>query len=80
MLDVDFYVFLGYKLYVLVGIGVLYGKMVFLEVMLFWYGGGKMVEKVLFDGIIFTGLFGKFEVGMLNVVGVIVLVIVIDWY
>lgn len=49
-MDIDFYVFLGYKLYGSIGIGVLYGKLELLEAMSFWLGGGKMVYEVSFDG------------------------------
>lgn len=79
VLDIDFYVFFGYKLYGLIGIGVLYGKSELLVVMLFWFGGGKMIVEVSFDGFMLQLVFYGFEVGMLNVVGVIGFSVVLEW-
>lgn len=79
-LDADFYVFSGHKLYAPAGIGVLYGKLALLEAMPPWHGGGKMVEKVSFDGTTFAALPGKFEAGTPNVAGAIALATAIDWY
>ncbi|EKF9636008.1 cysteine desulfurase CsdA [Vibrio cholerae] len=79
-LDADFYVFSGHKLYAPAGIGVLYGKTALLEAMPPWHGGGKMVEKVSFDGTTFAGLPGKFEAGTPNVAGAIALATAIHWY
>lgn len=79
-LDADFYVFSGHKLYAPAGIGVLYGKQALLEAMPPWHGGGKMVEKVSFDGTTFAALPGKFEAGTPNVAGAIALATAIDWY
>lgn len=79
-LGADFYVFSGHKLYAPTGIGVLYGKLTLLEAMPPWHGGGKMVEKVSFDGTTFSGLPGKFEAGTPNVAGAIALAKAIEWY
>ncbi len=78
-LDADFYVFSGHKLYAPAGIGVLYGKLHLLEAMPPWHGGGKMVEKVSFEGTTFSALPGKFEAGTPNVAGVLALACAIDW-
>lgn len=78
-LDADFYVFSGHKLYAPAGIGVLYGKLHLLEAMPPWHGGGKMVEKVSFDGTTFSELPGKFEAGTPNVAGVLALSCAIEW-
>ncbi len=78
-LDADFYVFSGHKLFGPSGIGVLYGKQALLEAMPPWHGGGKMVEKVSFEGTRFTGLPGKFEAGTPNISGVIALAETIHW-
>ncbi|MGR5176065.1 cysteine desulfurase CsdA [Vibrio parahaemolyticus] len=78
-LDADFYVFSGHKLYAPAGIGVLYGKLHLLEAMPPWHGGGKMVEKVSFDGTTFSELPGKFEAGTPNVAGVLALSRAIEW-
>lgn len=76
----DFYVFSGHKLFAPAGIGVLYGKQSLLEAMPPWHGGGKMVERVSFEGTTFTDLPGKFEAGTPNVAGAIALATAIDWY
>ncbi|MGX9519651.1 cysteine desulfurase CsdA [Vibrio mediterranei] len=78
-LDADFYVFSGHKLYAPAGIGVLYGKLALLEAMPPWHGGGKMVEKVSFEGTTFSQLPGKFEAGTPNVAGALALACAIDW-
>ncbi|MEJ2766618.1 cysteine desulfurase CsdA [Photobacterium sp. MCCC 1A19761] len=78
-LDADFYVFSGHKMFAPAGIGVLYGKRALLDAMPPWHGGGKMVEKVTFDGTTFSGLPGKFEAGTPNVAGSLALAAAIDW-
>ncbi|EGQ8089359.1 cysteine desulfurase CsdA [Vibrio vulnificus] len=80
ILDADFYVFSGHKLYAPAGIGVLYGKLALLEAMPPWHGGGKMVEKVSFEKTTFSALPGKFEAGTPNVAGAIALAKAIEWY
>ncbi|UTV28249.1 cysteine desulfurase CsdA [Photobacterium atrarenae] len=79
VLDADFYVFSGHKLFAPAGIGVLYGKRALLDAMPPWHGGGKMVEKVTFDGTTFSDLPGKFEAGTPNVAGSLALAAAIDW-
>ncbi|MDE1349275.1 cysteine desulfurase CsdA [Vibrio aestuarianus] len=79
-LQADFYVFSGHKLYAPAGIGVLYGKLSLLESMPPWHGGGKMVEKVSFDGTTYSDLPGKFEAGTPNAAGAIALAKAIEWY
>lgn len=78
-MDADFYVFSGHKLFGPSGLGVLYGKQALLEAMPPWHGGGKMVEKVSFDGTQFTGLPGKFEAGTPNISGVIAFAATLHW-
>ncbi|GAM54545.1 cysteine desulfurase csdA-csdE [Vibrio ishigakensis] len=78
-LDCDFYVFSGHKLFAPTGIGVLYGKLELLEAMPPWHGGGKMVQKVSFDGTSFSDLPGKFEAGTPNVAGALALATAINW-
>ncbi|NOH98020.1 cysteine desulfurase CsdA [Vibrio sp. 99-70-13A1] len=78
-LDADFYVFSGHKLYAPAGIGVLYGKLELLESMPPWHGGGKMVERVSFEGTTYSELPGKFEAGTPNVAGAIALDTAIGW-
>lgn len=78
-LDCDFYVFSGHKLFAPTGIGVLYGKLELLQAMPPWHGGGKMVQKVSFDGTSFSDLPGKFEAGTPNVAGALALATAINW-
>ncbi|MGF1764711.1 cysteine desulfurase CsdA [Aliivibrio kagoshimensis] len=78
-MSADFYVFSGHKLFAPAGIGVLYGKLSLLEAMPVWHGGGKMVERVSFDGTTFAQLPGKFEAGTPNVAGAIALAAAIEW-
>ncbi|GAM65034.1 cysteine desulfurase csdA-csdE [Vibrio ishigakensis] len=78
-LNCDFYVFSGHKLFAPTGIGVLYGKLELLEAMPPWHGGGKMVQKVSFDGTSISDLPGKFEAGTPNVAGALALATAINW-
>ncbi|ELR63342.1 Cysteine desulfurase CsdA-CsdE, main protein CsdA [Photobacterium marinum] len=78
-LDADFYVFSGHKIFAPAGIGVLYGKFELLDAMPPWHGGGKMVEKVSFEGTTFSAVPGKFEAGTPNVAGSLALAAAIDW-
>ncbi|MGF1703256.1 cysteine desulfurase CsdA [Photobacterium makurazakiensis] len=78
-LGADFYVFSGHKIFAPAGIGVLYGKQQLLEAMPPWHGGGKMVEKVSFEGTTFSELPGKFEAGTPNVAGSLAFACAIDW-
>lgn len=63
MLDCDFLVFSGHKLYGPSGIGVLYGKAQHLEVMPPYQGGGDMILSVSFEKTEFADLPLKFEAG-----------------
>lgn len=78
-LDCDFYVFSGHKLYGPSGIGVLYGKKKYLDMMPPYQGGGHMIEKVSFDHITFTKTPHKFEAGTPNIAGTIGLAAAIDY-
>lgn len=78
-LDVDFFVFLGYKIYGFIGIGVLYGKEDWFECFLFYQGGGEMIQFVLFEKIVFGELLFKFEVGILDYIVIIGFVKVLDY-
>lgn len=63
MLDCDFMVFSGHKLYGPSGIGVLYGKAQHLEAMPPYQGGGDMILSVSFEKTEFADLPLKFEAG-----------------
>ncbi|WP_434356566.1 cysteine desulfurase CsdA [Parasalinivibrio latis] len=79
-LDADFYVFSGHKLFGPTGIGILYGKKALLDEMPPWHGGGKMVERVSFEGTTFTRSPGKFEAGTPNIGGAMGLAAAVTWF
>ncbi|WP_291860781.1 aminotransferase class V-fold PLP-dependent enzyme [Marinilabilia sp.] len=78
-LNSDFYVFSGHKMYAPTGVGVLYGKRKWLEMMKPYQGGGEMIDKVSFSGTTFNDLPYKFEAGTPNYAGVIGLGAAIDY-
>ncbi len=70
-LDCDFYAFSGHKIYGPTGIGVLYGKREWLEVMPPYVGGGEMIDRVTFAKTTYNELPYKFEAGTPHYVGAI---------
>jgi cysteine sulfinate desulfinase len=78
-LNIDFYAFSGHKLYGPTGIGVLYGREELLEAMSPWLGGGKMVEKVSFEGFTPQSIPHRFEAGTPNIAGVTGLSAALAW-
>ncbi|GBU07057.1 cysteine desulfurase [Bacteroidales bacterium] len=72
-LDCDFLAFSSHKLYGPTGIGVLYGKEKYLELMPPYQGGGEMIATVSFDKTTFNELPFKFEAGTPDYVGTIAL-------
>ena len=66
-LDCDFFVFSGHKMYAPMGIGGLYGKTEWLEIMPPYQFGGEMVDTVSFEKTTFNKLPFKFEAGTPNV-------------
>jgi cysteine desulfurase/selenocysteine lyase len=79
MLDCDFFVFSGHKMYGPTGIGVLYGKEQLLDAMPPYQGGGDMISSVTFAKTIFTGLPHKFEAGTPNIAAGIGLGAAVDY-
>src|SRR5437879_1308862 len=71
VLDCDFYVFSGHKVYGPTGIGVLYGKSALLDAMPPYQGGGEMISSVTFEKTIYNNLPYKFEAGTPHVAGAI---------
>jgi cysteine desulfurase/selenocysteine lyase len=63
VLDADFYVFSGHKLFGPSGIGVLYGKKELLESMPPWQGGGNMIQEVTFEHTSYQPPPARFEAG-----------------
>ncbi|WP_342362689.1 cysteine desulfurase [Terrarubrum flagellatum] len=62
-LDVDFYGFTGHKVYGPTGIGVLYGKKKWLDVLPPFEGGGEMIETVTMDTVTYNDPPHRFEAG-----------------
>lgn len=62
-LDVDFYAFSSHKMYGPTGVGVLYGREKWLEMMPPYQGGGEMISHVSFKKTTFAELPFKFEAG-----------------
>ncbi len=69
-LDCDFYCFSGHKMYAPMGVGILYGKEKYLDVMPPYQLGGEMIKEVFYDHSTFNELPFKFEAGTPNVEGV----------
>lgn len=78
-LDADFYAFSGHKVFGPTGIGVLYGKTEFLEMMPPYQGGGDMIRTVTFEKTTFDDIPRKFEAGTPNIAGGIGLGAAIDY-
>lgn len=70
-LDCDFLAFSGHKLYGPTGIGILYGKVNYLEAMPPYQGGGDMISKVTFEKTTYNELPHKFEAGTPDIAGAI---------
>ncbi|MFA6592521.1 MAG: SufS family cysteine desulfurase [Bacteroidales bacterium] len=68
--DCDFYAFSGHKIYAAPGVGVLYGKKEWLDLMPPYMGGGEMIGHVRFSGTTYAPLPEKFEAGTQNLAGV----------
>lgn len=68
-LDCDFYAIAGHKTYAPTGIGALYGKEKWLDLMVPYQGGGDMIETVTLEKTTFNSLPFKFEAGTTNYVG-----------
>ena len=79
MLDCDFYVFSGHKLYGPSGVGVLYGKQALLEAMPPYQGGGDMIRTVSFEKSTYAGLPYKFEAGTPAIAEIIGLGAAVDY-
>jgi cysteine desulfurase/selenocysteine lyase len=79
VLDADFYVFSGHKIYGPTGIGILYGKEKWLEKIPPYQGGGEMIKKVTFEKTIFNDLPFKFEAGTPDYIGSTALAEALDY-
>lgn len=78
-LDCDFFVFSGHKMFAPTGIGILYGKTLYLDKLPPYQGGGDMIRTVSFEKSTFEDLPHKFEAGTPNIAGGIALGSAIDY-
>jgi cysteine desulfurase/selenocysteine lyase len=78
-LDADFYAFSGHKVFGPTGVGVLYGKTVWLEKLPPYQGGGEMIKEVTLQKSTWADLPHKFEAGTPNIEGVIALKPALDY-
>ncbi|RAJ35557.1 aminotransferase class V-fold PLP-dependent enzyme [Pedobacter cryoconitis] len=78
-LDVDFLVFSGHKIYGPTGIGALYGKEKWLNMIPPYQGGGDMIKTVTFEKTIYNDLPYKFEAGTPDISGAIGLGAAVDY-
>ncbi len=78
-LDCDFYCFSGHKVYGPTGVGVLYGKRKYLEMMDPYQFGGDMIETVTFEKTTFAKLPNKFEAGTPSITEIVGLGVAIDY-
>lgn len=69
VLNADFYVFSGHKVYGPTGIGVLYGKKEWLNKIPPYQGGGEMIQNVSFKKTTYNELPFKFEAGTPDYIG-----------
>lgn len=66
-LDADFFVFSGHKIYGPNGIGAVYGKKRWLDILPPWQGGGNMIKDVTIEETQFNPPPARFEAGTPNV-------------
>jgi len=78
-LDVDFYAFSSHKMYGPTGIGILYGKSSWLEILPPWQGGGEMIEQVSWTGTTYNQIPFKYEAGTPDMAGAIGLAAACDY-
>lgn len=78
-INCDFYVFSAHKIFGPTGIGVLYGKEKYLDMMPPFEGGGGMIDEVRFDKTTFLKAPFRFEAGTPHIAGVIGLSAAIDY-
>lgn len=78
-LGVDFYVASAHKLCGPTGVGLLYGKQKWLEMLPPYQGGGEMIATVSFEKTTYAGLPHKFEAGTPNICGGIAFGVALDY-
>ena len=79
LIDCDFYVVTGHKLYGPTGIGALYGRRSLLDAMPPYQGGGDMISSVTFERTTYNEVPHKFEAGTPHIAGAIGLGAAVDF-
>jgi cysteine desulfurase / selenocysteine lyase len=79
LLDCDFYVFSGHKIFGPTGIGVVYGKSDILERTQPWQGGGSMITDVTFEKTVYSVPPARFEAGTGNIADAVGLGAALDY-
>jgi cysteine desulfurase / selenocysteine lyase len=79
MLDCDFFVLSGHKMFGPTGIGVVYGKYDVLEQTQPWQGGGNMIQDVTFEKTTYQPPPGRFEAGTGNIADAVGLGAAVDY-
>ncbi|MGZ3437886.1 MAG: family 2A encapsulin nanocompartment cargo protein cysteine desulfurase [Polyangia bacterium] len=79
LLDCDFYVFSGHKVFAPMGIGVVFGKGQLLDTMPPWQGGGNMIEDVTFERTTYQPAPARFEAGTGSIGDAVGLGTALDW-
>ncbi len=78
-MDADFYAFSAHKIYGPTGMGVLYGKEKWLDLLPPYQGGGEMITSVSFEKTVFNELPYKFEAGTPDFIGSTALAEALDY-
>ncbi|QSA98271.1 family 2A encapsulin nanocompartment cargo protein cysteine desulfurase [Methylococcus sp. EFPC2] len=79
VLDCDWYVFSGHKVFGPTGIGVVYGKLDLLNATPPWQGGGNMIQDVTFERTIYQAAPARFEAGTGNIADAVGLGAALDY-
>jgi cysteine desulfurase / selenocysteine lyase len=79
IIDCDFYVFSGHKVFAPTGIGVVYGKQEILENTPPWQGGGNMIADVTFEKTVYQPPPLRFEAGTGNIADAVSLGAALDY-
>jgi cysteine desulfurase / selenocysteine lyase len=79
LLDCDFYVLSGHKVFAPTGIGAVYGKLDILEHTQPWQGGGSMIVDVTFEKTVYNVPPGRFEAGTGSIADAVGLGAAIDY-
>jgi len=79
VLDSDFFVFSGHKIFAPTGIGVVYGKAGLLDTSPPWQGGGNMIQDVTFEKTTYQAAPARFEAGTGNIADAVGLGAALDY-